>query len=98
MSQANSGMLDAFLRFAVPLFVAAMIGTWTYSSTRASQDDLQSVAASARVEMNRIERKGEDREIRMLEELHDLKNDFHKSEVEQAAFRAQVRASLEINE
>ena len=77
-----------------PVLVATLIAIAAFTSSRAGHDDL-----------DRVERKGEEREERVLAEIEKveetvagLEEKVHKAEVEQAEFRAQVRAALRISE
>jgi phage shock protein A len=77
-----------------PVMVAVLIAIAAFTSSRAGHDDL-----------DRVERKGEEREERVLAEIEKveetvagLEEKVHKAEVEQAEFRAQVRAALRISE
>lgn len=95
MANSDETMIQAFLvRVVTPLMVAAMVGVWAFASTRAGDDDLA-----------RVEAKGEQREARIVTQIAKLEetvslieDNVHTLEVEQAAFRAQVRAALRISE
>ena len=85
-------MADALKLIAPPLIVAALVGVWIYSSTRASQADLYRVE----VQVVSVEEKGEIRELRINDSLDAIEDSVHEIEVEQASFRSEVRASLGI--
>lgn len=88
----NNGR-DFAMRILAPLLVASIIGGWGYTATRASEDDLERVESDvARVEEEMQE---EGRSIRR--EVAAIRQSVHGIEVEQAAFRAQVREALKIN-
>ena len=88
----NGTANDFVVKIITPLLVAAVIGIYSFSSSRAGNDDLA-----------RVEKKLEDTETRIqvaFEKLEDtvdaIEDAQHASEIEQAEFRAQVRAALEI--
>jgi hypothetical protein len=77
-----------------PVMVATVIAIAAFTSSRAGNEDL-----------DRVEQKGEEREERILAEIEKidaavsaLEAKTHRAEVEQAEFRAQVRAALRISE
>ena len=81
-------------QIAFPVLVATVLAVAAFTASRAGHDDL-----------DRVERKGEDREERILAEIEKideavsaLEAKTHRAEVEQAAFRAQVRSALRISE
>ena len=88
-------IMQAFLtRVLTPLMVSAMVGVWAFASTRAGDNELA-----------RVEKKGEQREEMILGEIEKIEGSvnkleakIHRLEIEQAEFRAQVRAALRISE
>jgi len=84
---------DGILRLvAVPLLVAAILGAWAYSATRASKADVLEIDEK----ITAVDRKGEIREEKINKSLDLIEDSVHVIEVEQAAFRAQVREALRI--
>ena len=71
----------------IGIVTAAVVGVWVFASTRASSEDLNQVE---------IELKAVDLELKT--DLKELSNDIHEIDVEQSAFRAQVRQALSIPE
>ena len=86
---------NEFLRnVGYPIMLALILAIAAFTSSRAGHEDL-----------SRVERIGEEREAHILREIEKveetvsrLKAKVHQSEVDQAAFRAQVRAALRISE
>lgn len=94
MEGSRSFGYEAFSRTLLPIFVLAVGGVWAFASSRAGHDDLDKVREA-----------GEKREVMILTEIENLEEAIrktdekvHRAEVEQAAFRAQVRTALEISE
>jgi len=85
-------MSDVLKLVGAPLIVAALLGVWAYSATRASQADLYKVE----VKLVSVEEKGEMRELRINDSLDAIEDSVHDIEVEQASFRSEVRAHLGI--
>ena len=84
---------DGILKMiAVPLLVAAILGAWAYSATRASKADVLEVSEKIKT----VDMKGEIREEKINDSLDLIEDSVHVIEVEQAAFRAQVREALRI--
>ena len=84
---------DGILKMiAVPLLVAAILGAWAYSATRASKADVLEIDEK----ITAVDRKGEIREEKINKSLDLIEDSVHVIEVEQAAFRAQVREALRI--
>ena len=84
---------DGILKMiAVPLLVAAILGAWAYSATRASKADVLEVSEKIKT----VDMKGEIREEKINDSLDIIEDSVHVIEVEQAAFRAQVREALRI--
>lgn len=84
---------DGILRLvAVPLLVAAILGAWAYSATRASKADVLEVSEKIKT----VDMKGEIREEKINDSLDIIEDSVHVIEVNQAAFRAQVREALRI--
>ena len=80
------------LRILGTVLVAGLIGAWGYAVTRASADELRDVE----VTIEKVAREGVSRERRIETQLDTIKTDVHRIEVEQSAFRAQVREALRI--
>ncbi|MBK25941.1 MAG: hypothetical protein CME70_18210 [Halobacteriovorax sp.] len=72
-------------RLAYSLILAAILGAWGFAATRASSDDLDKVDYNSKQRDKELEESGE----WFRDKLHDMN-------VEQAAFRAQVREALRI--
>ena len=84
---------DGILKMiAVPLLVAAILGAWAYSATRASKADVLEVSEKIKT----VDMKGEIREEKINDSLDIIEDSVHVIEVNQAAFRAQVREALRI--
>ena len=84
---------DGILKMiAVPLLVAAILGAWAYSATRASKADVLEIEEK----ITAVDRKGEIREEKINDSLDIIEDSVHVIEVNQAAFRAQVREALRI--
>lgn len=77
---------------AVPLLVAAILGAWAYSATRASKADVLEIDEK----ITAVDMKGEIREEKINDSLDLIEDSVHVIEVNQAAFRAQVREALRI--
>ena len=90
----GNGHADFAMRILGTLLTAAIIGAWGYSVTRASANDL----ADVEEKVVEVEREGVKRERRIEAKLSDIKSQIHVMEVEQSAFRAQVREALRIPE
>tara|TARA_B100001013_G_C24468463_1_gene386425 strand:- start:44 stop:328 length:285 start_codon:yes stop_codon:yes gene_type:complete len=91
---ANGNGNNFLSSIGYPVLVATVLAVAAFTASRAGHDDL-----------DRVERKGEEREERILAEIEKveetvsgLEAKVHKAEVEQAEFRAQVRAALRISE
>jgi hypothetical protein len=80
----SNGLLKQII---IGTVTAALVGVWVFASTRASSEDLNQVE---------IELKAVDLGIK--NDLKELTNDIHEIDVEQSAFRAQVRQALSIPE
>lgn len=74
-------------QIVIGLTIAAILGSWAYASTRASSEELDEVE---------LELKAVDLELK--NDLKDLTGNIHEIDVEQSAFRAQVREALRIPE
>ena len=84
---------DGILKMiAVPLLVAAILGAWAYSATRASKADVLEIDEK----ITAVDMKGEIREEKINDSLDIIEDSVHVIEVNQAAFRAQVREALRI--
>ena len=85
-------MNEVFRQVLVGVTIAAIAGVWAFASTRASTISVDEV----KVEMKELET-GVARKFEMIgEDLDELQDTMHRSEVEQAAFRAQLREKLNI--
>ncbi len=74
--------------------IAAIAGSQAFASTRASIDSVAAVETEVKELEMSVERKFEIIET----DLDELQNSIHRSEVEQSAFRAQLREKLNIED
>jgi len=74
--------------------IAAIAGSWAFASTRASIDSVTSVEFEIKELEMSVERKFE----RIGSNLDELQDTMHRGEVEQSAFRAQLREKLNIED
>jgi len=74
--------------------IAAIAGSWAFASTRASIDSVTSVEFEIKELEMSVERKFE----RIGSNLDELQDTMHRSEVQQSAFRAQLREKLNIED
>ena len=87
-------MNEVFRQVLVGVTIAAIAGVWAFASTRASTISVDEV----KVEMKELET-GVARKFEMIgEDLDELQDTMHRSEVEQSAFRAQLREKLNIED
>ena len=70
---------------SVGIVTAAVIGVWAFASTRASSHDLE-----------RVEIESRSADAALNQEIRELRGYLHRLDVEQSAFRAQVREALSI--
>ena len=83
---------DFALRILGSLLTAGVIGVWGYAVTRASAEDLVEIEIS----VQEVAREGVEREFRIESQLGTIREQVHEIDVEQSAFRAQVREALRI--
>tara|TARA_Y100001970_G_scaffold287909_1_gene413763 strand:+ start:1773 stop:2048 length:276 start_codon:yes stop_codon:yes gene_type:complete len=81
-------------RLAVTLMAAGILGAWTFAGTRASSQDIAEVTA----EIEQVEREAKERHRELARKVDEINDTIQEEAVEAAAFRAQVRAALEIRE
>lgn len=74
--------------------IAAIAGSWAFASTRASIDSV----AAVEVEVKELEMSVERKFEIIGTDLDELQDSIHRSEVEQSAFRAQLREKLNIED
>lgn len=74
--------------------IAAIAGSWAFASTRASIDSV----ASVEIEVKELEMSVERKFERIGSNLDELQDTIHRTEVEQSAFRAQLREKLNIED
>jgi len=72
-------------RLAYSLILAAILGAWGFAATRASSDELEKVDKNSKERDKELEESGE-----------WFRDKLHEMNVEQAAFRGQVREALRI--
>ena len=72
-------------QITVGIVTAAVIGVWAFASTRASSHDLE-----------RVEIESRSADAALNQEIRELRTYLHELDVEQSAFRAQVREALSI--
>jgi hypothetical protein len=72
-------------QISVGVVTAAVIGVWAFASTRASSHDLE-----------RIEIESKNADIALNKDVKELRQYLHRLDIEQSAFRAQVREALDI--
>jgi len=72
-------------RLAFSLILAAILGAWGFAATRASSDDLE-----------RVDQTSKERDKELAESGKWFQDKLHEMNVDQAAFRAQVREALRI--
>ena len=84
MSETNGGINGMFKQIIVGIAIAAVAGSAAFATTRASSGDVV-----------RLEVESKLRDNSMLIELTRLRTAFHREEVEQAEFRAEVRGALQ---
>ena len=78
----GNGMLRQVL---VGVVTASVIGVWAFASTRASSRDLE-----------RVEIESRSADAALNQEVRELRQYLHELDIEQSAFRAQVREALSI--
>jgi len=78
----GNGMLRQVL---VGVVTASVIGVWAFASTRASSRDLE-----------RVEIESRSADAALNQEVRELRQYLHVLDIEQSAFRAQVREALSI--
>ena len=83
MSETNGGINGMFKQIIVGIAIAAVAGSAAFATTRASSGDVVRVEVESKL-----------RDNSMLIELTRLRTAFHREEVEQAEFRAEVRGAL----
>ena len=71
----------------VGVVTAAVIGVWAFASTRASSHDLE-----------RVEIESKSADASLNKDVKELRTYLHVLDVEQSAFRAQVREALNIRD
>ena len=74
--------------------IAAIAGSWAFASTRASIDTV----AAVEIEVKELEMSVERKYEIIGTDLDELQDSIHRSEVEQSAFRAQLREKLNIED
>ena len=74
--------------------IAAIAGSWAFASTRASIDTV----AAVEIEVKELEISVERKYEIIGTDLDELQDSIHRSEVEQSAFRAQLREKLNIED
>ena len=83
MPESNNGINGMAKQIAVGIVIAATAGAWAFAATRAASSDVVKVE---------VESKARDSVI--SEDIKEFKEDFHREEIAQAVFRAEVRESL----
>ena len=83
MPESNNGINGMAKQIAVGIVIAATAGAWAIAATRAASSDVIKVE---------VESKARDQII--TDEIKEFKGDFHREEIKQAVFRAEVRESL----
>ena len=84
MAQLNGGINGMFKQIIVGIAIAAVAGSAAFATTRASSGDVVRVEVESKL-----------RDNDMLIEITRLRTAFHREEVEQAEFRAEVRGALQ---
>ena len=74
--------------------IAAIAGSWAFASTRASIDTV----AAVEIEVKELEMSVERKYEIIGTDLDELQDTIHRTEVEQSAFRAQLREKLNIED
>tara|TARA_R110002051_G_scaffold321462_2_gene409225 strand:- start:1005 stop:1268 length:264 start_codon:yes stop_codon:yes gene_type:complete len=87
-------MNDLLKQVLIGVTIAAIAGVWAFASTRASTASVTAVE----VEIKELEI-SVDRKFEMIgNDLDELQHTMHRSEVQQSAFRAQLREKLNIED
>ena len=81
-------------KIAAGLATAAIIGVWSFAATRASSDDIAIVTS----EIEEVEREAKERHQELAAKVDEIAEKIQQEAVAAAAFRAQVRAALEIRD
>lgn len=87
-------MTGELTKVAAAVAAAAIIGAWSFAATRASSEDIAEVAA----EIEEVEREAKERHAELAEKVDQIAKQIQREAIEAAAFRAQVRAALEIRD
>jgi hypothetical protein len=85
---------DDVKKMIVAISVAAIMGAWTFAGSRASSQDI----ADVRDEIKEVEAEAKERHVELAAKVDEINDSIQAEAVEAAAFRAQVRAALEIRE
>ena len=87
-------MNDVLRQILVGVTIAAIAGVWAFASTRASTVSVDEV----KVEIKELEISVDRKFEKIGNDLDELQDTMHRSEVEQSAFRAQLREKLNIED
>ena len=82
VTNGSNGLVRQIL---VGIITASVLGVWAFASTRASSHDL-----------DRVELESRSADAALNREVRELRDYLHELDVEQSAFRAQVREALDI--
>ena len=86
-------MNDIFKQILIGVTIAALAGVWAFASTRASTASVVGVE----LEMKELEIEIEEDIDKISSNIDEIKETFHRVEIEQHEFRAQVREKLDIS-
>ena len=86
-------MNDIFKQILIGVTIAALAGVWAFASTRASTASVIGVE----LEMKELEVEIEKDIDKISSNIDEIKETFHRVEIEQHEFRAQVREKLDIS-
>jgi hypothetical protein len=90
MAEGNGELRRIFAAVAT----AAILGAWTFAATRASSQDIEVV----RAEIEEVEKEAKERHVELARKVDSIAQKIQLEAVAAAAFRAEVRAALEIRD